>query len=132
MAVATLAAWWWGRRHGAGGPSLVGVVVIACGIVVLAVAGAMAPDGGAPVRALRVALVQGGGQRGLSKEEVAPTTVYEAQVAATDGVGSTHPGPGLVLWPEDVVALDRPLAGSPKRSCSATWPRCSARPSWSA
>ena len=74
----------------------------------------VAPDGGAPVRALRVALVQGGGQRGLSKEQVTPTTVYEAQVAATDGVTSAHPGPELVLWPEDVVALDRPLAGSPE------------------
>jgi apolipoprotein N-acyltransferase len=114
VAVATLASWWWGRRHGAGGPSPVGVVVVTCGIVALAVAGALAPDGGAPVRALRVALVQGGGQRGLSKEQVSPTTVYEAQVAATDGVASVHPGPELVLWPEDVVALDGPLAGSPE------------------
>ena len=115
VAVATLASWWWARRRGSSGPSLVGVAVVTGGIVALAVAGALAPDGGTPVRTLRVALVQGGGQRGLSKEQVSPTTVYEAQVAATDGVGAARPRPELVLWPEDVVALDRPLAGSPEQ-----------------
>ena len=76
--------------------------------------GAVAPDGGAAVRTLRVALVQGGGQRGLSKDEVSPTTVLAAQLAATYAVATAHPSPRLVLWPEDVVALDRPLAGSPQ------------------
>ena len=74
----------------------------------------VAPDGGTPVRTLRVALVQGGGQRGLSKQEVSPTTVLAAQVAATFAVATGQPSPRLVLWPEDVVALDRPLAGSPQ------------------
>jgi len=114
VAVATLVSWSRARCRGAGGPSLVGVALVTCGIVALAVAGALAPDGGAPVRTLRVALVQGGGQRGLSKEQVSPTTVYEAQLAATAGVGAARPRPELVLWPEDVVALDRPLAGSPE------------------
>jgi len=45
---------------------------------------------------------------------VSPTSVYEAQVAATFAVASARPAPRLVLWPEDVVALDRPLAGSPQ------------------
>ena len=62
---------------------------------------------------LRVALVQGGGQRGVSKEQVAPTAVYEAQLAATYR-SRRRAGPGLVLWPEDVVALNGPLAGSPE------------------
>ncbi len=114
VAVATLVSWSRARCRGAGRPSLVGVALVTCGIVALAVAGALAPDGGAPVRTLRVALVQGGGQRGLSKEQVSPTTVYEAQLAATAGVGAARPRPELVLWPEDVVALDRPLAGSPE------------------
>ena len=35
-------------------------------------------------------------------------------MAATLAVASAHPPPRLVLWPEDVVALDRPLAGSPQ------------------
>ena len=96
------------------GPSVVGAVVVVAGLVALAVAGAVAPDGGAPVQTLRVALVQGGGQRGLSEQEVSPTSVYEAQVAATFAVASAHPAPRLVLWPEDVVALDSPLAGSPQ------------------
>ena len=34
------------------------------------------PTAGRPVRTLRVALVQGGGQRGLSKQEVAPATSW--------------------------------------------------------
>ena len=68
-----------------------------------------------PVRSLRVALVQGGGQRGLSKEQVPPASVYGAQLAATfRRHRPSGPAPGLVLWPEDVVALDRPLAGSPQ------------------
>jgi apolipoprotein N-acyltransferase len=37
-----------------------------------------------------------------------------AQVAATFAVARAHPSPRLVVWPEDVVALDRPLAGSPQ------------------
>jgi len=114
VAIATLASSLWARRHRAGGPSLVGVAVVTGGIVALAVAGTLAPDGGTPVRTLRVAMVQGGGQRGLSKEQVSPTTVFEAQVAASSRVTSTHSRPELVLWPEDVVALDRPLAGSPE------------------
>ncbi len=114
VAVATLSASLWARRHRLGGPSAIGAGVIATGIVALAIAGALAPDGGPPVRTLRVALVQGGGQRGLSKQEVAPSSVYDAQVAATFAVDSAHPSPRLVLWPEDVVALDRPLAGSPQ------------------
>jgi apolipoprotein N-acyltransferase len=110
----------WARRQRTDGPGVAGVagvagaVVIAAGIVALAVVGSVAPDGGAPVRALRVALAQGGGQRGLSKEQVAPSSVLAAQLAATYAVATAHPAPSLVLWPEDVVALDRPLAGSPQ------------------
>ena len=63
---------------------------------------------------MSVALVQGGGARGLSKEQVGPAAVYAAQLAATSRVASARPAPALTLWPEDVVALDRPLAGSPQ------------------
>ena len=114
VALATLAVWLGARYRNAARPSLAGVAVVVGGIVVLTVAGAVAPDGGGAVRTLRVAMVQGGGQRGLSKEQVSPITVYDVQVAATFPVTSVHPPPGLVLWPEDVVALSHPLAGSPE------------------
>jgi apolipoprotein N-acyltransferase len=114
VVLATLTASIWTAFRHVDRPSAIGAVVVAAGIVALSVAGTFAPDGGAPVRTLRVALVQGGGQRGLSKQEVSPTSVYEAQLAATFAVESAHPAARLVLWPEDVVALDRPLAGSPQ------------------
>ena len=114
VAVATLSAAIWARHRHRRGPSVVGVTAVTAGIVILAVAGTVAPDGGVPVRTLRVALVQGGGQRGLSKEEVAPASVLAAQVAATFRVTTAHPSPQLVVWPEDVVALGGPLAGSPQ------------------
>jgi apolipoprotein N-acyltransferase len=96
------------------GPVVAGVVAI--GVVVgLGVAGRLAPDGGAAVSRLRVAAVQGGGVRGLSKAEVPPSTVFDAQVAATDElIGAPGPKPSLIVWPEDVISLDRPLRGSPE------------------
>jgi apolipoprotein N-acyltransferase len=113
---ATIVSWLWARRAGTGAPSVVGGVAIALGLVALTVAGAVVPDGGSPVGTVRVALIQGGGQRGLSKEQVSPTTVYDAQLSAMYAVALARPHPELVVWPEDVVALDRPLAGSPEAS----------------
>jgi apolipoprotein N-acyltransferase len=113
VALATLAASLWARHRRVGGPLALGATAIVVGLVALAVVGTVAPDGGTPVGTLRVALVQGGGQRGLSKQEVSPTKVLGAQLAATFVVATARPSPRLVLWPEDVVALDRPLAGSP-------------------
>ena len=94
VALATLAASLWAPPRPCRRPSLVGAVVIVVGLVALVVVGTVAPDGGAPVRTLRVALVQGGGQRGLSKEEVSPTTVLAAQLAATSAVATARPSPG--------------------------------------
>jgi apolipoprotein N-acyltransferase len=113
-AAATVVTWLRARRPGTAAPSVVGAVVIAVGLAALTVAGAVVPDGGSPVGSVRVALVQGGGQRGLSKEQVSPTTVYDAQLSAMYAVASARPRPELVVWPEDVVALDRPLSGSPE------------------
>jgi len=93
-------------------PSLIGAAVIAIGLAASTAVGAVASDGGPPVGTVRVALVQGGGQRGLSKEQVPPAMVYDAQLSAMYAVASARPRPELVVWPEDVVALDRPLAGS--------------------
>ena len=129
VALATLTAWARSRlgsggthvRSAAPSPSPVRALLVAAGLVVLVVVGAVAPDGGPPLRTVRVALVQGGGRRGVSKEQVPASTVYRAQLAATGELdarrtapGQHDPSPELVLWPEDVVALDHPLAGSPE------------------
>ncbi len=87
-------------------------VSILVGLSLVVLFGALAPDGGPPVRSISVALVQGGGRRGLDKEQVPPARVFAAQLAATFEVRHEHRDPTLVLWPEDVVALSAPLPGS--------------------
>jgi apolipoprotein N-acyltransferase len=86
-------------------------LVLLVGLAALVVLGALAPDGGATVGHTTVAAVQGGGQRGLDMEEVAPTRVFDAQISATLPL-LRHPSPRLVLWPEDVISLGGPLQGS--------------------
>lgn len=72
-----------------------------------------APDGGPGTRALRVAIVQGGGRRGFRKAQIDPAIVYQAQVDETGVLERAKgPEPELVVWPEDVVSLDGPLDGS--------------------
>ncbi|MGO9584294.1 MAG: apolipoprotein N-acyltransferase [Acidimicrobiales bacterium] len=78
-------------------------------VVALGVWGTFAPDGGLPLRTVRVAIVQGGGRRGLSELQVPPSVVYLAALRTTLRV---RPPVDLVLWPEDTVALDQPLRGS--------------------
>jgi len=78
-------------------------------VAALCIWGALAPDGGPPLRSLRVALVQGGGTRGLSDLEIPPSVVYAAALRTT---GRVHRPVDLVLWPEDVVALSGPLPTS--------------------
>ena len=112
VALATLATAVRARPGELAGPSFAGPAVVLAGLFAAVVVGAAAPDGGAAVRTLRVALVQGGGQRGVSREDVPPVSVYRAQLAATSGIAGSRAD--LVVWPEDVVALDQPLAGSPQ------------------
>ena len=78
--------------------------------------GAAAADGGPAVGVLRVAAIQGGGARGVRQSESDPVAAYDAQFAATGEIAAHDGGrpPTLVLWPEDVVALDGPLVGSPQ------------------
>jgi len=81
----------------------------------LAAAGAFAGPAGlasshGPERELRVAIVQGGGKRGLDQLQVPPSVVYQAALSETAHV-TGHPQ--LILWPEDVVAMGSvPFAGS--------------------
>ncbi len=83
------------------------VLVVAVGAV-----GAVAPDGGPPTRSIAVAAVQGGGTRGFSAIETGRAGDFAAELDASGGLASAGPRPVLIVWPEDVVALTRPLAGS--------------------
>ncbi len=102
-----------GTAHGSG-RSIARGVLIGVGVVVFILVGTLAPDGDPAQRSLSVALVQGGGQRGVSKEQVPPTKVFAAQVHATETLLRGSRIPRLVLWPEDVIALARSLRGSPQ------------------
>jgi apolipoprotein N-acyltransferase len=93
-------------------PGAVKALALLIGLAALVVAGAVSPDGGPAVGSARVALVQGGGVRGLSKEQVSPASVFRAQVAASLALLRHRSRLQLVLWPEDVIALDGPLRGS--------------------
>jgi apolipoprotein N-acyltransferase len=79
-------------------------------VVVVAVAGTVAPDG---VRrsTLRAAVVQGGGERGTRAIDTSEDAVFEAHLAATDLV---PPGVDLILWPEDVVDVEGDVLKTPE------------------
>ncbi len=82
------------------------------GLVLLVLLAAVVPDGGPPLRTVSMTLVQGGGRRGVSKEQVDPATVFAAQVGATPTAAAHGRSPSVVLWPEDVISLSGPLRGS--------------------
>jgi apolipoprotein N-acyltransferase len=115
-----------GSRRGPGGrptgrPLAVGTLGVAL-VVAASLVGAVAPDGGPPVGHLTVAAVQGGGRRGFRDgHRVPPSVVLAAQFAATRLMQREDGGraPELVLWPEDVVALDTLLADSPEQQVLA-------------
>ena len=68
-----------------------------------------------------VALVQGGGAA-RPQQGTGLTDVGLRRPSWPPRRGSPRPGPApeLVVWPEDVVALDRPLAGSPQAARAVT------------
>ena len=73
-----------------------------------------APDGGPSRGTVTAAAIQGGGARGFRKSQVDPAVVMAAQQSATQRMQQLDGGhaPQLVLWPEDVVALDTNLNGT--------------------
>ncbi len=97
-----------GSRRGGGSYQALACLV---GAAALAGAGGVAASGvPAGARRLSVALVQGGGRRGLTALQVPPSLVFDAAVRETTKV-SGHPS--LILWPEDVVGLGaEPFKGS--------------------
>jgi len=99
-------------------PLVVAGAVAAVALVGTSIGADHAPDGGASVGAVSTAAVQGGGARGFRKSQIDPRVVLAAQLSATARLGQLDHGvtPRLVLWPEDVVSLDTPLADSPEEA----------------
>ncbi len=87
--------------------------IAAIGLVVIATfLATLAPRGGAGVGHEVVALVQGGGRRGVSSTEVSPTAAYPATLSVLERI---RDAPRLVVTPEDALAL----IGPPNRSLRA-------------
>ncbi len=115
-----------GGRGGAGvAPRVLAASAALGAVAALGLWGALGPDGGAGTATVRVAAVQGGGARGLHKAEVTPAEVLAAQLSASDRIPAADGGrrPALVVWPEDVVALQVPLSQSPAESVLAATAR---------
>ncbi|HUF34205.1 MAG TPA: apolipoprotein N-acyltransferase [Acidimicrobiales bacterium] len=81
-----------GRRAAAG----------ALGVVALVAAGGWAAPNGSDTGELRVAMVQGGGERGTLAVETSSTEVFERHLAITEEVGDVD----LVVWPEDILKVE--------------------------
>ncbi len=92
--------------------AIIGVLVV----ISLLVFGRFSPASGTSLGIRNVALVQGGGQRGLrAVTDGNEQQVYQNALNATQLIPSTFK-PDLILWPEDVVALNEPLQGSPQQA----------------
>jgi apolipoprotein N-acyltransferase len=100
---------------GHGPMALIGVAA-AIALIVATIIATHAPDGGPSHGTVTAAAVQGGGARGFRKSQVDPAVVLAAQQSATRQMQRLDGGraPQLVLWPEDVVALDTNLNGTPE------------------
>jgi len=84
-----------------------GALTGAAAVAAVAGLGVVAPDGTAGGR-LAVAVVQGGGPRGVRAVARDPAPVFRRHVDATAGVQLPV---DLVLWPEDVVDVEDEVAG---------------------
>jgi apolipoprotein N-acyltransferase len=91
----------WERDWKVAGGVLAGLVAC-CGLALVA-------PRGHDVGPLRVALVQGGGEQGTRAEDTDPRQVFERHLEASRLV--TEPV-DLVLWPENVVAVEGRLTSS--------------------
>jgi len=89
-------------------PAFGGVAVV----VGLAAVAYWAPSGH-PIGTLRVALVQGGGPQGTHAIDTDEQLVFERHLEASQSVRTPV---DLVMWPENVVHVDGPLAGTPENA----------------
>jgi len=85
---------------------------IAVAVAVVLVVAASATSTGQTRSTMRVAYVQGGGARGLRASENDAAAVYSRHVTASRELSE---GLDLVLWPEDVVDIARPITDDPVR-----------------
>jgi apolipoprotein N-acyltransferase len=91
------------RHRSRPGAAVAGALAIVL-VVGVGLLGTAAPEG-RPRGRMRVALVQGGGERGvLAVEREDPGEVFAAHLRASQRV---EPPVDLVLWPEDVVDVSR-------------------------
>jgi apolipoprotein N-acyltransferase len=85
--------------------------VIAAAAVLVALVGAAVAPRGHDVGALSVAIVQGGGPQGTSSAQTDDTLVFERHLQASTAIQTPV---DLVLWPEDVVGAEGPVAQNPE------------------
>ncbi len=85
------------------------VAGLALAVVVLGWAMSMSAPKGADVADLTVAIVQGGGPQGTRASDTDPDEVFDRHIEASDEVETPV---DLVLWPENVVAVEGPLTAS--------------------
>ncbi|HEX4864930.1 MAG TPA: apolipoprotein N-acyltransferase [Acidimicrobiales bacterium] len=99
-----------GRKEGNGG-SAVALAVAAAVAVGLPIAGWLSPSGqGGRYSPLRVALVQGGGERGTRAIHTDPEVVFQRHIAAASAI---RPPVDLVVLPEGVLQTDQTFADTP-------------------
>lgn len=89
--------------------------VQACALLLvplLVTASSAALPAGSAIGSFRVAVVQGGGERGTRAVSTSEREVLDRHLAASRTIppGSVD----VVLWPENAVSLDGPAAGSPQ------------------
>jgi apolipoprotein N-acyltransferase len=102
------------RRGALAGLVAIGLVALASGLA------GLAPEGGPSRAVVTVAVIQGGGRRGVSSLDVPASRAFAATWRVTSRVQRPV---DLVVWPEDAVALAHPLAGSAEADRLATLAR---------
>jgi apolipoprotein N-acyltransferase len=80
---------------------------VGAAVALAGVLGAVAGPRGTQVGILRVALVQGGGPQGTRASDTDDRLVFERHLKASEDVEAPV---DLVVWPEDVVDVDDPVA----------------------
>lgn len=104
-------AWPVRARHEGIGRAAAALAIAAAVAVALPLAGWLSPSGqGGRYRPLRVALVQGGGERGTRAIHTDPELVFQRHMAASSEIRRPV---DLVVFPEGILQTDQTFADSP-------------------